>query len=335
MTNVPPLLRVLLWPFSALYGVIAQLRAWLYARGILKQKRLRGTVISVGNLTVGGTGKTPLVLWLAERYLAEGKRVAILIRGYKGTDNTSDEVEVLRGRLGDRVPIGVGKSRYQQGRKLEAQGYDLFLLDDGFQHLQLARDVDIALIDCSRPLHMESLLPAGLLREPLSALNRADLVVFTRVEAEPGVREALQRLGGFPIFPAETRLLGFQQLDGESNLQYLSEIGPGPFFPFCGIGNPESFFSDLQRWHVPIAGRRAFRDHHRYSRADAQAVEAAAEKAGATALVTTEKDACNLRGVHFSRVNVYVAVIEMKPNSESAFLAAIESKLSARREATA
>ncbi len=333
--NLPLLLRLLLWPFSVAYGAIVRLRAWLYLEGWLRQKRLRGTVISVGNLTVGGTGKTPMILWLAEKLLGDGKRVAILSRGYRGSHGTSDEVELLRARLEGRVPIGVGKKRFEQGRALEAQGYDWFLLDDGFQHLRLARDVDIVLIDCSQPVLQEKLLPAGLLREPMSALGRADLVVLTRVEQEPGVREAIRRLWNFPIFPAATRLVGFRRLGSNRNLLYLPEIGSGPFFAFCGIGNPESFFSDLLLWHVNLAGQQEFRDHHRYSQKDADRIEKVAAEAGAAALITTEKDAFNLSGVQFSALPVYIAVIQMELHSESEFLAALERKLAARREVSA
>src|SRR5215831_6430575 len=203
--TLPLPIRVLLWPLSVVYGVIVRCRARLYARGWLKQKRLNATVISVGNLTVGGTGKTPMVIWLAERFLAEGKRVAILSRGYRGSDGTSDEVELMKSRLKGRVAFGVGKNRFAQGQRLETrQPIDVFLLDDGFQHLQLGRDLDILLMDASRPLHGESLLPAGRLREPVSAMSRADLVVFTRTETMPGSLEAIGKLSQFPVFAATT-----------------------------------------------------------------------------------------------------------------------------------
>ena len=131
--NLPLPFRLLLWPFSVVYGVAARLHAWLYALGIYSVKRLNAPVVSVGNLTVGGTGKTPMVLWLAERFLAEGKRVGILSRGYRGSDGTSDEIEVLKGRLGDQVAFGVGPDRYVEGRRIESeQQIDVFLLDDGF-----------------------------------------------------------------------------------------------------------------------------------------------------------------------------------------------------------
>src|SRR5437879_9300775 len=116
-----PLMRTLLWPLSVAYGAVVRVRAWLYAQGWLRQRRLEGTVISVGNLTVGGTGKTPMVIWLAEKFLAEGKRVAILSRGYRGANGTSDEIELMKFRLKGRVSFGVGKNRFAEGHRLETQ----------------------------------------------------------------------------------------------------------------------------------------------------------------------------------------------------------------------
>jgi tetraacyldisaccharide 4'-kinase len=333
--NLPPPVRILLWPLSLAYGAVVRLRAWLYARGWLKQKRLHATVISVGNLTVGGTGKTPMVLWLAEKFLAEGKRVAILSRGYRGSGGTSDEVELMKSRLHGRVAFGVGKNRFAEGRRLEAQGIDIFLLDDGFQHLQLARDLDILLMDASRPIGGEALLPAGRLREPLSALSRANLLVFTRVETAPGAAEVIERLHKYPVFSAATRLLGFRLLSSDATLLAPGGIGPGPFYAFCGIGNPEAFFRDLQSWHVPVAGKMAFPDHHRYVARDVLRLAQAAEKNGAKALITTEKDAQNLGAAKFDGLPVYVSVIDLGITPESEFRAAIGEMLEARRGAAA
>src|SRR6202012_2127212 len=129
---------------SVVYGVVVRAKNWMYNGGWLKPKRLKGAVISVGNLTTGGTGKTPMVMWLAQKFLAEGKSVAILSRGYKGSGGTSDEIEMLRKRLGDGVRFGVGPDRFASGTKLEGERrVDVFLLDDGFQHRDLARDLDI------------------------------------------------------------------------------------------------------------------------------------------------------------------------------------------------
>src|ERR1700674_2102922 len=167
------LARLVLWPAEVAYSGGVRLRERLYRRGILRSRRLEGTVISVGNLTMGGTGKTPMVLWLAERLAAEGHRPAILTRGYRGKapgdgqgPPMADEVSLLQRRLGDRAQFGVGKNRYMTGRRLEQKGSRWFILDDGFQHLALGRNADIVLLDASDPFGGGQLLPEGRLREP-------------------------------------------------------------------------------------------------------------------------------------------------------------------------
>src|SRR5271170_3223203 len=202
-------LRTILLPLSVLYGGLARARAALYRRGVFRSRRLKGVVISVGNLTVGGTGKTPMVLWLAERLAAEGHRPAILTRGYRGAGQsdasglpTSDEVALLRERLGARAQLGVGKDRYASGRTLERHGASWFILDDGFQHLALGRDADIVLIDATDPFGGGQLLPAGRLREPRTALARADVVVITRSEHAPALETVVGRFTDAPIFYA-------------------------------------------------------------------------------------------------------------------------------------
>jgi tetraacyldisaccharide 4'-kinase len=328
MTLTRPI-RIALYPLSKIYGRCVSFRKFLYATKLLKQKRLKGSVVSVGNLTVGGTGKTPMVLWLAEKFLADGKRVAILSRGYRGANGTSDEVELLKRRLGERVRFGVGGNRYARGRELETQApVDIFLLDDGFQHLQLARDVDIVMLDGSRKLNDEWLLPAGTLREPLPACRRADILIVSR-KSERSSIEARSR-HKFSIFHAQTRLLGFRRFGSNEQARYLSEIGPGPFYAFCGIGNPDAFFADLGRWNVPVVQRRAFPDHHKYSLRDTERLQIEASAATAMGLITTEKDAQNLP-VSAVRMPIWIAVIEFVFHAESELIAAIKQTLQTRR----
>jgi tetraacyldisaccharide 4'-kinase len=332
--NLPLLARIVLWPLSVVYGGYVRLRAWLYAKGWLKQKHLRAKVISVGNLTVGGTGKTPMVLWLAEKFLAEGKRVAILSRGYRGTGGTSDEIELMKHRLQDRVTIGVGKDRYAEGHRIEQRvQIDVFLLDDGFQHLPLARDLDIVMIDGSRKLKDQWLLPSGVLREHSSACRRADILVVTRKTKRPDI--AAGDAHESSIFYAQTRLLGFRRYGSDSSIHPLSEIGHGPFFAFCGIGNPQAFFDDLSRWEVPVAGESIFRDHHRYTADDLRRLEKAAQRAGAITFLTTEKDAENLGKGTSPTIPIFVAVIDFAMTAESEFIAVLERKLQLPRGASA
>jgi tetraacyldisaccharide 4'-kinase len=332
--NLPPLLRWILWPASFLYGEVVRIRVWLYARNIFEQKRLSKPVISVGNLTVGGTGKTPMVIWLAERLLAEGKRVGILSRGYKGSGGTSDEIELMKGRLGERAQFGVGADRFTEGQRLEEQDLvDIFLLDDGFQHLQLHRDANILLMDASQPLGRERLLPSGRLRERLSEMARADFLVFTRTETSLATQAAVEKFNEFPVFAAATRLIGFRKHGNGSQMLSAKEIGDGPFYAFCGIGNPRAFLVDLKNWGVALAGESVFADHHRYDQRDASEIEAVAARAGARALITTEKDAQNLRGVKFDALPLYIAVIELTMPKENEFLKTLLEKLAKRTAA--
>jgi tetraacyldisaccharide 4'-kinase len=320
--------RSVLRPFSALYGSIVLFRAWLYEVGIFKQQRLKKPVISVGNLTLGGTGKTPMVIWLAEKLSAEGKRVGILSRGYRGDGHTSDEIELMKFRLKNRAQFGIGKDRYVQGQRLQ-NSVDVFLLDDGYQHLALSRDVNILLMDAVRPLGGERLLPAGRLREPVSAMDRADILVITRTGTSPETEAAVAKLQEYPIFAAKTKLLGFRKLWAEPDAPPLSpeELGEGPFFAFCGIGNPGAFLLDLQNWNLPVVGKEAFADHHHYSDGEIQELLDAAREAGARALITTEKDVQNMADVDPVEVPIYVAIIEMDFPEQDAFLDVIHQRV--------
>ena len=324
--RLPPLVRLALWPLSILYGGITQVRVWLYAKGIFRVTKLQRPVISVGNLTVGGTGKTPMVIWLAERLLAEGKCVGILSRGYKGRGGTSDEIELMKSRLPRRVLFGVGSNRYEQGKKLESS-VDVFLLDDAFQHLQLGRDVNILLVDAAQHLTKQTMLPTGCLREPISAMTRADVLVFTRTDTVPGTTAAVDRFQEYPVFSAATRLLGFRRLGNQAQLLPAEDLGAGPFYAFCGIGNPSAFFQDLKNWGIPLADRCEFPDHHRYDVRDTSELQAAARSAGAKAFITTEKDAQNLAGLTVGEFPVYAAAIDLQIGKETALLEFIHQKL--------
>jgi tetraacyldisaccharide 4'-kinase len=322
--NLPRATRILLWPLSILYAGAMSLRASFYARGWIRQKRLQGKVISVGNLTVGGTGKTPMVIWLAERFLSEGKRVAVLSRGYRGSGKTSDEIDLMKNRLQGRVLFGVGKDRYAEGKRLESTGVDIFLLDDGFQHLRLARDLDMVLVDSTRPLHQQWILPAGLLREPRSALRRADLVIFTRTEQSTSVVPAVQKFPQMPIYPSTTKLIGFREHGSAVSLQSSCS---DPVFAFAGIGNPDAFFANLERWSVRMVGRKSFRDHHRYTRRDIQELTAAARRFGAKILMTTEKDSQNFEPGLLSELPVQIAVVSMEIPDEDRFMHDVRERL--------
>ncbi len=330
----------LLWPLSLPYAAIARLRARAYRDGILHQRHLEGVVISVGNLTAGGTGKTPMVLWIAERLLAEGKSVGILTRGYRGkavstsehksqetndpgASSTSDEVQLLQFRLENRVLFGVGAHRHKNGVTLAARGVEWFILDDGFQHLQLARDVDIVLIDASNPFGGGHLLPSGRLREPRSALKRADLVVITRSNHALAIESIVRRHSAAPIFYARTTLASVYS-PWNSQLA-ASEARSKMLFAFCGIGNPVAFIADLRDWGFQIAGFKSFPDHHRYTPSDVAAIEKQAKEAGAAGLICTEKDRFNLEQAQ-PAMNLWVCSISLHIDREHDFWQALTKK---------
>ncbi|HVB87910.1 MAG TPA: tetraacyldisaccharide 4'-kinase [Candidatus Dormibacteraeota bacterium] len=317
----------LLWPLTFPYGAITRLRASLYQAGILRQRRLDGVVISVGNMTVGGTGKTPMVQWIAQRLIGEGKRCAILTRGYRGEmsaeGNTSDEARLLRARLGERVEIGVGADRFASGRLLAKRGAEWFVLDDGFQHMQLARDVDIVQIDATNPFGGR-LLPMGRRREPHSALGRADVIVIMRSEHAPAVEGAVRRDSSAPIFYARSELDSIRKMtkggsrSADTDVDF-AQVRTRKLFAFCGIGNPGAFLADLRRWNLQIAGHKVFPDHHRYQQADFDALALEARTAGADALVCTEKDTFNLARVRSDAMDVLYCVISVCVDREDEF----------------
>jgi len=328
----------LLWPLSIPYGAAVHLRARAYRKGILKQRRLDGTVISVGNLTVGGTGKTPMVIWIAERLVGEGKSVGILTRGYRGKvsggdsgkssaeERTSDEVSVMKARLGDRVSFGVGAHRFERGRELVPRGVNWFILDDGFQHLQLARDVDIVLIDATNPFGGGHVLPAGRLREARTALARADIIVITRSYHAPAVEAAIRRDSDAPIFYARTELDGvvtpYQPHLTEQDARNRK------LFAFCGIGNPSAFIADLRDWGFQIVGHLFFPDHHQYSAADISEIEGEAKAAGGDGVICTEKDSYNCTGLWRS-MDLWVCRISLHVDRPEEFWRALMAKAKA------
>jgi tetraacyldisaccharide 4'-kinase len=334
----------LLWPLSVPYEVVARLHARAYRSGFFPQRKLDAFVISVGNLTVGGTGKTPMVLWIAERLVAEGKPVGILTRGYRGEpsssnapafaddggldtasdDSTSDEVQLLKSRLGNSVAFGVGPDRFANGANLVVRGVKYFVLDDGFQHRRLARDVDVVLIDATNPFGGGHLLPAGRLRELRSALARADIIVITRGDHSPAVEAAIRQDSTAPIFYARTQLGSVHRLEDRSAVD-MADLRSQKLFAFCGIGNPRAFLDDLRQWGLQFVGHKSFPDHHRYTPADAFAIESEARNSGADALICTEKDLFNLRHVHWNSSPVYFCRISLQIDRGEEFWAAIKS----------
>lgn len=340
-----------LLPLAAVFRAAVALRHAAYRRGWLKTRHLTRPVISVGNLTVGGTGKTPLVAWLARRLLASGHKPSILTRGYgrRGTRmivlapqpgripdprEVGDEPAWLARKLPE-VPIIVGVDRYEAGRVAEDRfRVDIHVLDDGFSHLALARDIDLVILDSTVDLSREALLPAGRRREPCGALTRADLVVLTRTEiADPAPLEA--RIGDANpharVFHSRTKLC--RLVEGRSGTARAPDaLKEKPVYAFCGIGNPGAFLSNLQGWGFSIAGFEPFRDHHVYRDAELRQLSARARESGAGALVTTEKDAMNLPANWPAELPVVVCEIEAEIREAQAFEDALLASLRGRDE---
>jgi len=292
---------------------------------MLRQRRLTRPVVSVGNLSAGGTGKTPFVIWLFTALRQRGVRPALLTRGYRrqntqspwlltqageAAEGAGDEVQVMLGH--GVAPIAVDADRFRAARALEAQssgGIDLYLLDDGFQHLALARDLDIVLLDSSRPPWEDDLLPAGRLREPASALARAGMIVLTRVQAWTKVEPLLEGVRRYApraeTYLARTRLVGFRNAASSD----ARPQGPETLLAFAGVGSPEAFFADLCVAGFKVVATAPFPDHHRYSGRDLRRLERRAREVGAEALVTTEKDAANLP--RQGAVGVPLRIVEM------------------------
>jgi tetraacyldisaccharide 4'-kinase len=349
------LVETLLWPASVAYGILGRLRGWFYRAGILRRQSLDGVVISVGNLTVGGTGKTPMVLYLAEHLLAEGKHVAVLTRGYRGflkgsggdaredratgvaNEGNNDEPALLRNRIGAhperlaRFCVAVGPDRVARGREARAEGFDWFLLDDGFQHFKLARDLDIVLIDSSNPFGAGRLLPSGRLREPKSGLSRADMIVITRSAHAPAIEAMARRYSSAPIFYAMLRLDGIFRADEPGAIVPENEWKALRFFAYCGIGNPASFFGSLREWGVTVAGTERFSDHHIYSSGDRERIEGNAKRVGADALLCTEKDFFNFGASWRGTLPVFYARVSLEMQNADAFWTAAEEILAERR----
>ncbi|HEY0702359.1 MAG TPA: tetraacyldisaccharide 4'-kinase [Candidatus Acidoferrales bacterium] len=337
--------EAILWPASLLYGAAASLKARAYRAGWRKPRSLNGIVVSVGNLTVGGTGKTPLVLWIAQKWLDEGEKVGILTRGYRGKAvapaqnhtgdlTTSDEVRLLKQRLGDYVSVGIGANRFEKGQQLASQDIDHFVLDDGFQHLQLARNVDIVLIDALNPFGGGHLLPAGRLREPLSALGRADLVVINRTSNSPAIETVIRRNSQAAIFYAQPKIESIRSMLDNQITDRSFDLKGVKAFAFCGIGNPQGFLATLRDSGAAIVGHRFFPDHHRYTGRDAARIYSEAAACGASVLVCTEKDLYNLNASFRGNLPLVCVTISLGIQREDEFWHQINSIAKQRKQKT-
>lgn len=287
--------RALLAPLTPFYRFGIAMRERRLASGREPIRRLRLPVVSIGNLSTGGAGKTPLTIALARALAARGVAVDVLSRGYRrsGSDAASVNAAGSAEEFGDEplliaraagVPVYVAAERYDAGMLAEAEssaaGSAVHILDDGFQHRQLYRDIDILLVN--RADLNDRLLLAGNLREPLTAIRRAHVVAISA--DDPALESDLRARGwAGPVWRIRRRM----------------EIPPpsGPVLAFCGIARPEQFFDGLEAGGLRVVACRAFRDHHRYTQSDLGGLAAQALSVGAAALMTTEKDAVRLEGL--------------------------------------
>jgi tetraacyldisaccharide 4'-kinase len=326
-----PLLASLSYPYD--WG--HRLRLQTYRSGWAAVDRLPCRVISVGNLTLGGTGKTPMVEAIATVLRRHGARVAVLSRGYGGThreaitvvsdgargfvspDIAGDEPSLLAERL-TGIPVLVARNRFAAGKlAVERFGVEVVVLDDGFQHIQLVRDLDIVLLDASRPFGTGRLFPRGDLREPPTALARADMIVLTRWE--PGMQEALSiPLPSIPPIYRSRHEPSTVCVLQDGRVLPPSALRGRRLVAFCGIAMPEDFHRMLQRLGAVVVAFHPFPDHHPYTPRELEALSRTAGQLGAEALVTTEKDSMRLRGIGPSRWPVWTVHIQCQIVDRSA-----------------
>jgi tetraacyldisaccharide 4'-kinase len=285
-----------------LYAAATRMRNRMFDAGVMKSYDLGRPTISVGNLTAGGTGKTPMVCWLAEQLRARGLRVAILARGYKSEGGErGDEQRMLDAALNtgalSTVELITNPDRVAAATAALARdpGIDVFVLDDAFQHRRARRALDVVLLSAPEPFGFERLLPRGLLREGPEGLHRAGACVLTHCDQlAPQKLEAVERRvrndqPDLPIYRT-VHAHRFLKRSAAGELRPIDCLGQTPFFAFAGIGAPELLDHQLRSWGTTYRGRRWFPDHHHYTPADVTALRAAAEASGAEILVTTEKD---------------------------------------------
>jgi len=325
---------VALAPISGIYGIFVKARNACYRQGIFRKQQVGAPVVSVGNLTSGGTGKTPLVEWIARELASLGRNVCVLTRGY-GRDNpnlrvvvsngkeiladvkqTGDEAFMLAEKLKGEAAVICDADRVAAaGWAIENLGSDVFVLDDAFQHQQIARDLNILTVDATNPWGNRRSFPGGILREPISELSRADCVIITRADSHnPGrrVQDEIERLHpAMPVLLSRMKHTELREIGPSSPIVDSDKIKAMSTGAFCGIGNSDSFFNLLRREGYSLSYERSFRDHYNFTQADVEEIVNAAQGKGAQVLLTTAKDAAKLRSLKFA-LPCYAAEIEIE-----------------------
>lgn len=334
-------------PLSVVYGAAIKIRSALYRNRILKTQAVGVPVISVGNITAGGTGKTPLVEWMARSLADRDYRVCVLTRGYRranpservvvsdgekivaDADQSGDEALMMARSLLNRAAVVCDADRVAGARwAIENLKPDVLILDDGFQHVRIARDLDLVTIDATNPWGNGWLLPAGILREPIDSLRRADCIVVTRAgdAFKAGLKEQIKQKTEAPIFHATTLIRRITAI-GSAELKADKEtLLRQPVATFCGLGNPKAFFKQLRDEGFDLQHTEVFRDHHKFSQRDIDGLSRRAADAGAQALITTAKDAVKLGSMRFG-LPCYVVEIEMQIERADQLLALIDEAI--------
>ena len=326
---------------SRLYELAVRVRLALFKIGWLQQHQLSCPVISVGNLTLGGTGKTPFVAYLAKVLLQLGHRPSIISRGYKGTmekkgglasdgirmlvdaESCGDEPYMLAQTL-EGVPIAVDRDRFTAGKLLEKQfGELVHILDDGFQHLRLRRNLNILLIDGTDPFGNGHLIPKGKLREPFSAIARADLVVITRghltTDGDAIERQVRKHHPSVSIAYFYHDAVDVRDLASQESLS-LRAFANSRVVVLAGIGNPTVFLQDLAHYQIKVVDHFFFRDHHKFTQQELDIALTRSRELAAQCILTTEKDAVRLKKLSFLKGEISVFEIEVRPENTEGYL---------------
>ena len=321
-------LNSIFYPISLLYYVGINIRNLLYKIHVLKTKSLPCKVISVGNITVGGSGKTPTVQYLSKLLQSKGKKVGIISRGYgrkskntiivtdgkikpKTWENFGDEAFMLAKNL-EGIPIIVGKSRYEAGIKMITEfNPDIIIMDDGFQHTALYRNLDIVLINSKDTEKSHRLIPLGLLREPLSNLSRADLVIFTKTNIyKPSqYQEKIKNKIKCPIINNKINIDSIL-LDTKGESHHLKIINSKNIYLFSALGDQEGFKKTMEKTGAIIVGHDKYPDHYVYTKNDLKNIEKNARGNDASFIITTEKDILKTIN-HDINMNLYFVKMKM------------------------